>query len=110
VIPKFILDIGKVFFKYMILSPFFAGYGALVVLRSALRLLRGTNAARLSLRNELQCPHGHGNAVVGRWRCSSCGAQFHGWVGRCEVCGAGAAWFPCSTCGVGIRLPSENRG
>ena len=98
------------FFKYLILSPFFAAYGAYVSLRAALGLLRGGNSARLALRNELRCQHGHANPVIGRWRCASCSAHFHGWVGRCPICGAGAAWFPCSTCGVGIRLPWEHRG
>ena len=50
VIPKFIIDIGKTFFRYAVLSPFYAAYGAFFVLRALARLIRGASATRLCAR------------------------------------------------------------
>lgn len=106
---RVVTSLGKTVFTYAILSPLFVAYGAYVLLVAIARLLRSAKSARLALRDELCCPNGHANAVTGRWRCASCSATYHGWVGRCSVCGAGALWFPCTTCGVGLRLPWEGR-
>src|SRR5690242_14938831 len=97
-VPKFLVDLGKIVVNFVVLSPLFAGYGIYVIGRGILVLGRGVRRTRLALRNELRCPNRHPNAVTGRWRCASCGSTYHGWVGRCGTCGAGAAWFPCATC------------
>ncbi|MBI5536581.1 MAG: hypothetical protein HY898_27925 [Deltaproteobacteria bacterium] len=91
----------------LLLSPLYAAYGAVVIVRAIVRLYRFCGRARVSLAREVHCQNGHPNATTGRWECASCRAQYHGWVGRCRVCGAGASWFPCSTCQVGIPLPWE---
>jgi len=88
--------------------PLYALYGVYVILRTGWRLTRFLTRSRLALANELTCPNGHVNSVVGRFECASCSATYHGWVGRCEVCGAGAHWFPCEVCGVGIVIPWEH--
>lgn len=89
--------------------PLYAAYGVFVMGRAVWRLVRFAMRSRPALAAELMCPNGHPNATTGRFECASCSATYHGWVGRCEVCGAGANWFPCDVCGVGIVIPWENR-
>lgn len=86
-------------------SPLLAVYGIVVLGRWLVGVARGARGARLALASNLTCPHGHVNATVGRWTCAHCHATYHGWVGRCEVCGAGAGWITCEVCAVGIVLP-----
>ena len=92
---------------WLLCSPFLAVYGLVLALRALVRLVRGARGFRLALAKELRCPNGHVNQTVGRFSCGVCHAEYHGWVGRCGVCGAPAGWFPCAECGVGIRLPWE---
>ncbi|MDB4931669.1 MAG: hypothetical protein JWM10_4153 [Myxococcaceae bacterium] len=86
-------------------SPVLVVYGFVVLGRWVAGLARGIRGARLALASSLPCPHGHPNPTVGRWTCASCHASYHGWVGRCEICGAGAGWISCEVCGVGVVLP-----
>jgi hypothetical protein len=102
-------DLFKIVLKVALLSPLFAAYGAYTIICAVIGVARGARRAELALRDELRCPNGHENPVNGRWRCGSCGATYTGWVGACSICGTGATWFPCSTCGVGVRLPWERR-
>lgn len=97
----------------ILLSPLFVLYGAYVVLRGVafvlwlpVRALRAVGRFVSAMRASVRCPSCRTpNAVRGRWVCQRCHAEYLGWVGRCEVCSAGAGWFPCASCGVGIRLP-----
>lgn len=93
----------------LLLSPLYAVYGLVLVARAVLGAGRAVGGARAALSSTLVCPNGHRNEAVGRWRCNACGATYHGWVGRCGLCGAGAGWFECDTCGVGIQLPWVRR-
>ena len=89
----------------LLLSPLYALYGLVTLVRGLFapsRFLRRTRSASAS---EIRCPNGHANSANGRFDCASCHATYHGWIGRCALCGAGAGWFPCGTCGVGVRLP-----
>ena len=90
-----------------ILSPFYAIYGLFLLARTVVRMWRKAKGMRMALATEIRCPNGHANPTVGRFECAACKAVYHGWVGRCGVCGAGAAWIPCDICGVAIRLPWE---
>lgn len=92
---------------FVIAIPFFAGYGAYVVMRSLWAAYRFVRRSRAALARTIRCPNGHPNSSIGRFECASCGATYHGWVGRCSVCGAGASWIACERCGVGIPLPWE---
>lgn len=90
---------------YLVLAPAYALYGLWVLVRSVLgggRLLQGKARA---LDDAVFCQNGHRNETIGRWACAGCKAEYHGWVGACELCRAGAGWIRCSTCHIGIRLP-----
>jgi hypothetical protein len=97
----------KTAFLFVLGHPFFVAVGLLRLVRFIRRAFRAVRGFRLGLARELPCPNGHKNSVIGRWECGSCKGTYHGWVGRCEVCGAGASWFPCEKCGVSIKLPWE---
>lgn len=94
---------------FLFAFPLFTLYGIWRVLRWGFGLIGAVIRMRRALDRVIRCPSGHANAVVGRWECASCRAVYHGWVGRCPLCGAGAAWISCSTCGVSVRLPWERR-
>jgi hypothetical protein len=89
------------------LVPLFALYGLVVVVRGVVAVIRFVRATRRACAQAVECPNGHSNATVGRWACATCHGEYHGWVGQCSVCGAKAGWFPCETCGAGIRFPWE---
>jgi hypothetical protein len=91
----------------VLLLPYYALRGLMLVVQSIVRLVLKARGARLALTSELRCPNGHVNATVGRYQCGVCHSTYHGWVGKCALCGAGAGWFECSSCGVGIKLPWE---
>ena len=93
---------------WILLVPLYAMYGVCVVLRWMLRLPRLARGTRAILSDEIYCPNGHPNATRGRFECGACHGVYHGWVGECPRCGAGASWFPCGTCGVSIPLPWES--
>ena len=106
--PRKPLTTGRVLL-FLLASPLYALYGLVVVARGVRSLLRRQRAARAALGSTLSCPNGHPNETVGRWACAACGAAYHGWVGRCAVCGAPAGRMDCATCGVGIPLPWSAR-
>lgn len=57
------------------------------------------------LLDELRCPAGHLNAVVGRWECR-CGNAYLGHAfAPCGNCGAVAGWIQCEQCELGVRSP-----
>jgi predicted RNA-binding Zn-ribbon protein involved in translation (DUF1610 family) len=90
-------------------SPLLALYGVVTLVRGVLALGRRGHAARLALDTTLVCQNGHANETVGRWSCAACGSIYHGWVGRCAVCGAPAGRMDCAACGVGMPLPWSRR-
>jgi hypothetical protein len=92
--------------RFALLSPLYAAYGAFILLGLLCRLVAAGGRARRAMARQLKCPScGTNNSTAGRFVCSSCHAEYHGWVGCCRVCGAGAAWMPCEHCGSGIRFP-----
>ncbi len=93
----------------VLLSPFYAVYGVVLILRGILGIGRSVRGVEASLSSTLVCPNGHRSQAVGRWRCAACGGVYHGWVGRCRACGAGAGMTSCDACGVSIRLPWVSR-
>jgi hypothetical protein len=92
---------------WLIGLPLFVAIGLWTVLASLVQIPRRVRALRSAVANELRCPNQHSNAVSGRWECASCKAVYLGWVGKCALCGAGASWFSCGSCGVSIPLPWE---
>ena len=93
----------------LLLCPLYVLYGAWVVLRAVTGLGRMIRGFQLSQTSTIRCPNGHPNSTRGRFECASCRATYHGWVGACGLCGVGAAWVPCTICGVSIPLPWERR-
>lgn len=93
----------------VLLSPLFAVYGLVLLGRAMIEFGRSVRGLGGALSSSIRCANGHRNETVGRWHCNACGATYHGWVGRCELCGAGAGWVECERCGVGIRLPWVRR-
>src|SRR5688572_28185431 len=80
--------------------PFFAFYGAWVVLRALLRLIRSIGWTVRLTRTTIRCSCGARNSVYGRWQCQSpgCGVTYHGAVDICTRCGSGASYFACRSC------------
>lgn len=93
----------------LLCSPLYALYGLVTLVRAMLGAGRAVRGLGSALSSSIRCANGHRNEAVGRWHCNACGATYHGWVGRCELCGAGAGWVECERCGVGIRLPWVRR-
>lgn len=102
--PKQPLTAGRILFL-VLASPFLAAYGLVVLARAVRGAFRRARGARAALAAAVRCPNGHPNETVGRWACAACGSTYHGWVGRCGVCGAPAGRIDCAACGVGVRLP-----
>lgn len=98
------LTAGRVLL-FLLGSPLFALHGLVMLVRGAHSLVHRLRAARTALGSTLVCQNGHPNETVGRWSCAACGSVYHGWVGRCAVCGAPAGRMDCAACGVGIALP-----
>lgn len=102
--PTLLRLIGAIIF-----SPLYAVYGLVLIGRAILGLGYAVKGAHASLSSTIVCPNGHHSQAVGRWRCAMCGGVYHGWVGRCRVCGCAAGTTDCETCGVTIRLPWMRR-
>jgi hypothetical protein len=93
--------------RFLLLSPFFAAYGAWVLLCWAFRVLRSIVWTIRLANPRLICPAcGKVNSLYGRWECRApgCGAVYLGAADRCGRCGAGASFFPCASCGASITL------
>jgi hypothetical protein len=55
----------------------------------------------------IDCPAGHSNGLVGRWKCA-CGFDLVGHAfAACPSCGEEAGWFPCRACGLGVQDPLQ---
>ena len=89
--------IGRVALALLAL-PFYFFYGLVVLCR----LLHPIGWA---LRRNVRCSRRHENPLSDRFLCARCRGTYHGWVGRCPLCGAGADLMTCSRCGLSIRLP-----
>lgn len=86
-------------------APFYAAYACYRLFVGLLSLPRRLIVARRLLAKSLPCGScHHQNRLDGRWSCSYCGAIYHGFVGECGLCGAGASFFPCESCGIAIPL------
>lgn len=94
-------------FVGLILLPFFAIYGAFALLLGAKNVGRWFRGLAAGLGSTIYCRLGHANPTRGRFVCSSCHAEYLGFIGRCSICGAGAGWTPCVRCRTAMRLPWE---
>ncbi|MFI5297857.1 MAG: hypothetical protein ACHREM_07125 [Polyangiales bacterium] len=90
--------------RAVLVSPFFALAGFIVVARFVWSLPRRARALRAGLRPSISCSAGHAMPMASRWSCTTCGATYLGTPIRCSVCGAGADYVVCD-CGLAIPLP-----
>jgi hypothetical protein len=90
-------------------SPLYFLFGCFEILRAVFSAMRSATGIRTTLADAITCPHGHANPTTGRFQCLECKAVYLGWVGKCPVCGAGASYISCETCGVAVILPWERR-
>lgn len=102
---QFVLRLFLRLYVSLLLSPLYASYGAFVIARAAYAAARRLVRLRHVFRRSLTCPQGHVVPVAGRFACTTCRAESHGWIGSCGLCGAGAELTRCPTCGVGVALP-----
>ncbi len=86
-------------------APVFMIFGLVALIRGVRRGVHRVRGFQRALGGVLHCAHGHPNPTHGRFRCLTCKATYHGWVGRCEVCGASAGWIACDVCQIAIPLP-----
>ena len=94
-------------FLFALAIPFYALYGAWVLIRATFHFARWTVWTSKLTAGHLRCPAcGSSNSIFGRWDCRApgCGAVYLGSVDCCERCHAGASFFPCEKCGASILL------
>ncbi len=96
------------FLPFVVSSPLFAAYGAVIVVARVLHALRRVVRALHILRRTLRCPHGHEVPVVGRFACSTCHSEYVGHIAVCS-CGASADFTRCPECRVFVALPWSDR-
>jgi hypothetical protein len=87
------------------MTPIYIIVGSFVVVIGRPRAIRWLRRLPAFWAETIPCPNGHANAVAARWECAACHGQYLGWVGRCEICGSHADWFPCETCELAVVLP-----
>lgn len=76
-----------------------------VMVRACLWLWRLPRRLRAMRADELPCPDGHPNPVMGRWTCG-CGGTYAGHAfAPCPLCRMPAGWMRCVQCGLSIRSP-----
>jgi hypothetical protein len=89
----------------LFVSPFFVGYALWRIGAGLFNLFGRGFAAKRLLAESLPCPScGADNRLDGRWTCSNCKAEYHGFVGECSFCRAGCSVFPCERCGISIPV------
>lgn len=96
-------------------APWWAFLAGLSLVRASLAVLRFIRVLVETSRDIAPCPRcGHGEALLGTWRCPVCKAvqATHAWSG-CTICGTAipAGYIACgaSNCGEAIRNPKLRR-
>jgi hypothetical protein len=93
--------------KAAFFAVFFAGYGILHIIVSAIRLVRRFIWGVRLLGDSVPCPYCKRPVpLVGRFICSSpgCGAEYHGFIQSCNICGSGCLWTPCPACNAAVQV------
>jgi hypothetical protein len=97
--------------KLTSLIVFFGVYGFVFLISLFVRLARRTHWGIKLVKQTVPCLYCRADVpLVGRFICSSpgCGAEYQGFIQRCEICQSGCLWTPCPKCGgavqVGMRL------
>jgi hypothetical protein len=97
--------------KVTFFAAFFAVYGVAYAVALVFRLIRRLWWGGRLLHDTIPCPYCHyGVPLVGRYLCSTpgCGAEYQGFIQKCNICGSGCLWTPCPRCNaavqVGIRI------
>jgi len=93
--------------KATFLLVFYAVYGVVFLLGCMIRLVRRLSWGTRLLRNTISCPYCHHEVpLVGRYLCSTpgCGAEFQGFIQKCNICGSGCLWTPCPRCNAAVQV------
>jgi hypothetical protein len=86
---------------------FFAVYGVVYLVGSTIRLARGLGWGIKLLRHAIPCPYCNEPVpLVGRYLCSTpgCGAEYQGFIQKCNICGSGCLWTPCPRCNAAVQV------
>lgn len=93
--------------KMVLLLTFFAVYGVVCLVGSTIRLARRICWGIRLLRHTIRCPYCHFEVpLVGRYLCSTpgCGAEYQGFIQKCNICGSGCLWTPCPRCSAAVQV------
>ena len=86
---------------------FFGVYGVACVAALMLRLVRRLWWGSRLLHDTIPCPYCHYDVpLVGRYLCSTpgCGAEYQGFIQKCNICGSGCLWTPCPRCNAAVQV------
>ena len=93
--------------KATFMLAFFAVYGIADVVALMFRLIRRLWWGTRLLRRAISCPYCHAEVpLVGRYLCSTpgCGAEYQGFIQKCNICGSGCLWTPCPACNAAVQV------
>ncbi len=92
-------------FLHLLAAPWTLALSAFRAARFFWRLPRRLRAMKV---DELPCPDGHLNPVMGRWTCG-CGSTYAGHAfAPCPLCRMPAGWMRCAQCGLSLRSPWQD--
>jgi hypothetical protein len=93
--------------KSTFMVAFFAVYGVVCAIALAIRIARRMWWGVRLTRDNITCPYCHAEVpLVGRYLCSSpgCGAEYQGFIQKCNICGNGCLWTPCPRCSAAVQV------
>lgn len=93
--------------RTVLLVVFYTAYGVFFLLRSTMRLARRLWWGGRLLHQTIACPYCRYEVpLVGRYLCSSpgCGAEYQGFIQKCNICGSGCLWTPCPRCNASVQV------
>jgi hypothetical protein len=93
--------------KLACLIAFFAVYGFVFLCAVFVRFVRRTHWGVKLLKQTVPCLYCHASVpLVGRYVCASpgCGAEYQGFIQRCQICQSGCLWTPCPGCGAAVQV------
>ena len=93
--------------KAVFFLVFFAVSGVVYLVGSTIRLARRFSWGIKLLRHAIPCPYCNEPVpLIGRYLCSTpgCGAEYQGFIQKCNICGSGCLWTPCPRCNAAVQV------